>query len=90
MQGLGRFPDAPRAAPRAPPRPFVSMVRRHSSNKVCFATRSKKALLEVGTLAGARDALRTGKAQGLLWETSAAKALVDAGELRRVGEVRRA
>eukprot|EP00960_Hanusia_phi_P040611 754563-Hanusia_phi.AAC.4 len=47
--------------------------------------RTRASLLEVGNLAGALTALRSGKAHGFLWEIGAAKTLVDKGELRLVG-----
>jgi ABC-type nitrate/sulfonate/bicarbonate transport system substrate-binding protein len=42
--------------------------------------------VEVGTLAGAIEAFRTGAADVFFWEKFMTKPLVDAGEFRRVGE----
>ncbi|EKX41600.1 hypothetical protein GUITHDRAFT_54494, partial [Guillardia theta CCMP2712] len=47
--------------------------------------KTRASLLEVGNLAGARAALRNGKADGFLWEVGAAKTLVDKGEIRLIG-----
>ena len=47
---------------------------------------TKSSLVEVGNLAGAREALASGRAHGLLWEMGTAKPLVDSGEFRLVGE----
>lgn len=47
---------------------------------------TKSSLVEVGNLAGAREALACGRAQGLLWEKGTARPLVDSGEFRMVGE----
>ncbi len=41
----------------------------------------------VGSLNGARDALREGRALAFLWEKFTTKHLVDSGEWRRIGEV---
>lgn len=40
----------------------------------------------VGSLEGAREALREGRADGFMWEKFTTKPLVDSGEWRRVGE----